>query len=148
MHPHSITSLEDRFWSKVDKSGGPNACWLWKGRLTGRGYGAWWADGKNAVAHKVALALSGNPIPTGLVADHVCRNRLCVNPGHLRAVTARQNSLENSLGLPAINARKQTCSAGHPYDEGNTYLRTDGARCCQACQRGYERQYRDRLAGK
>lgn len=31
--------LAERFWPKVDKSGGPDACWPWLGGINGDGYG-------------------------------------------------------------------------------------------------------------
>ena len=89
-----------RFWSKVEKS---ESCWEWRGARTNQGYGsgAQWtdSDGKphTISAHRMAFKLSNGPIPEGKVIDHICRNRGCVNPDHLRAVTHKQN-MENLDG--------------------------------------------------
>src|SRR5690606_24682332 len=45
---------------------------------------------------------TGEPIPAGMFIDHVCGNRACVNPNHLRLVTNKQN-LEHRTGLDARN---------------------------------------------
>lgn len=87
--------LEERFWEKVDKSG---ECWEWTAARDRDGYGQIGrGNGKpgNMVgAHRVSYQIAYGPIPAGMVIDHTCRNRGCVNPGHLNAVTHKQN-LEN-----------------------------------------------------
>ena len=32
------------------------------------------------------------------------------------------------------NAVKDHCIRGHPFDEENTYRRSDGTRCCRRCK--------------
>jgi len=76
--------------SKVVESG----CWEWQGALTPDGYGhVAWLD-ISQLAHRCSYTLLVGPIPEGLQIDHMCRNRKCVNPDHLQAVTAELN-LEN-----------------------------------------------------
>ena len=88
----------ERFWSKVDKTGGPDACWLWTGALNNYGYGETGVpkmEGgyKTTKAHRVSLELAmGRPIGTDLCALHHClRTRQCVNPAHLYEGTRQQN---------------------------------------------------------
>lgn len=122
-----------RFWAKVEKT---DSCWNWCGGTRGE-YGSFTLNGKSQSAHRVALFLSGVEIPPKMVCDHRCRNKLCVNPSHLRVVTHRINSIENSLGPTAINAQKTHCPKGHPYDA----IDAKGGRFCRICLRAYQRHY-------
>jgi hypothetical protein len=87
----NIVPTEQRFWSKVDRSAGPDACWPW---LTGqnRGYGCFTNNGQNLRAHRFAYELTKGPIPDGLDCLHTCNNPPCCNPAHLYAGTALDNS--------------------------------------------------------
>lgn len=75
--------LRERFWSKVDRSGGPDACWPWTASLRGKGYGAISVGGKNRIAPRVAWHLANGPLADGENVLHRCDNRLCCNPAHL-----------------------------------------------------------------
>lgn len=77
-----------RFWAKVKKT---KTCWLWQGATAG-GYGQIHYRGKLEYAHRIAYEWSHGAIPAGLVVDHTCHNRGCVNPSHLRPATYGQNS--------------------------------------------------------
>lgn len=139
-------SVEQRFWSKVDKS---DTCWHWATPQASNGYGRFWVDGHLVLAHRFAYELLIGPIPDGLQIDHLCRVRHCVNPDHLEAVTQQVNILRG-MGETARNAKKAHCPQGHPYDSENTYLSPQGKRNCRACGqircRAWDRMHR-RVAG-
>ena len=125
------TPLAERFWTKVEPPGS-DECWRWTGAQNGWGYGRIWVEGHMIAAHRVAYELTLGPIPKGLTLDHLCRNRLCVNPSHLEPVTWGENVLRGA-GLTAANARKTHCPAGHAYSPANTYICREGYRHCRAC---------------
>lgn len=77
-----------RFWAYVANRNLPNACWEWTGAKHEDGYGCFgfYIAGQTytAKAHRIAWELMQDRIPDGLVIDHLCRNRACVNLGTLR----------------------------------------------------------------
>lgn len=139
----TVLSVEERFWSKVDKTAG---CWVWTAGRVGGGYGTFTVDRRAQVAHRFAYELLVGPVPDGLQLDHLCRNRQCVNPAHLEPVTARTNLLRGE-GVAAKNARKTHCNRGHAYTAETTYVYKDtGHRLCKVCQRQWQRE--NRKAGR
>lgn len=75
---------EERFWFKVDKSGGPTACWPFKGaRVPAGGYGRALLNGKLHAAHRYAWVLTHGEPREGLHVLHRCDNPPCCNPAHL-----------------------------------------------------------------
>lgn len=151
----------DHFWSRVDQSDGPDACWPWTGApfpSTGYGQVRMKAFGKRHSAHAVAYWLSYGDPPEGLQIDHECHNRdleclggrtclhrLCCNPAHLEAVPPGTN-LARANGPRGRLGGATHCPKGHPYDEENTKrvkLKGGGwGRQCKACTRelAYERR--------
>lgn len=124
-----MTTALERIMQRTDRTG---SCWLWTRSLNGKGYAEVKVNGRHHPAHRLAYELLVGPIPAGLVLDHLCRVRHCVNPAHLEPVTNRENILRGDT-VPAKNAAKTHCAQGHPYDDANTINRPNGHRRCRAC---------------
>jgi hypothetical protein len=67
-------------------------CWVWLSRLNRNGYGRLKWEGRDLMAHRLSYEVHVGPIPDGLVLDHLCRVRCCVNPSHLEPVTVQVNT--------------------------------------------------------
>lgn len=144
--PYDVKAKQ-RLLKKVLKQ--PSGCWEWQGTKSGNGYGRLFYRGRYHTAHRVSYQLYIGPIPEGLVIDHLCRNRGCVNPEHLEPVTFGENIRRS----PIHNMRSKThCPEGHEYTKKNTFIRRSGSRECRTCKKVKDRirarAYRARSGAK
>jgi hypothetical protein len=136
-----MRSLHERIAEKI-RVNPETGCHEWGGSTTWGGYGMIGDSGRVVLAHRAAWQLVNGKIQHGLTLDHLCRNRSCVNPDHLEAVTQQTNVLRGD-GIAAKNAQKTHCKHGHEFTAENTYL-FRGRRTCKECNRGYTRDYQRR----
>lgn len=118
-----------------------NGCWEWQLGKSADGYGqtfTWDGTSSSTVrAHRLAYETFIGPIPKELVLDHLCRNKICINPDHLEPVTVKENTRRGKVGI-----LKTHCSKGHKYTKENVVFRAD-KRSCRRCS--VIRQKRARL---
>ena len=134
----------ERFRSKYIEL--PNGCHQWQGPLDKDGYGTFYLRRKNRRAHRVAWFGMRGAIPPGMVVNHICRHRWCVNPQHMQLLTPRENGLQDSNSIPAINARKTHCKHGHEFDKVQHLKSGKSYRVCSICERDKTRRLRAKWA--
>jgi hypothetical protein len=139
----NIPIFEDheRFLSKIFISG--EGCWIYSRGLSSAGYGSFSIKNVSYSAHRVSFELFKDKIAPTNVIDHICRNRKCVNPEHLRQVSYKVNARENNSSPATINAAKTHCKNGHELCGANLYAR-NGRRHCRACR---EATWKSKLTG-
>ncbi len=107
----------------------PNTgCWLWEGHIDKDGYGTHTVNRAPVRAHRFSYEKYKNLIQPGLVIDHLCKTRSCVNPDHVEPVTVTENNRR-------IHRNKTHCINGHPYTTENVVITKAGTRRCNACRR-------------
>jgi hypothetical protein len=128
------TNRNAQFLSKIERTEG---CWNWLGHLDIEGYGMFFHLRRSDRAHRVSYETFIGPIPDGLVIDHLCFNKACVNPLHLEPVTIKENTRRFYKTLVH-------CPNGHEYTPENVRIRagTIDTRVCKACDRVRVKNYK------
>jgi hypothetical protein len=136
-------NLPTRILRRIDRSGGPHTCWPWLGSLR-NGYAATsLGRGRMVYVHRLVAALTRDV--EGMEVHHVCENRNCLNPDHLRVLTASEHykiTEFRKIAQQAAYAARTHCRHGHPYSEANTYRDRDGYRECRICRLEASRRHR------
>lgn len=75
---------------------------------------------RGALAHRASWTHVHGQVPIGMTLDHLCKNRRCVNPAHLRLLSNYENARRNTGDDWGFG----TCRNGHPDTELEESLRT------------------------
>lgn len=138
--------IKERLQKLINRA---NGCWEWTGRITYQGYGQICVGSRtdnsrrNRQAHIVSYETFVGEVPKGLELDHTCRNKRCINPDHLEAVTHSVNmkrAIYKAGKRPGaiFNLNKTECKWGHPLD----YIYPNGKkRGCTTCRRAISKSW-------
>jgi hypothetical protein len=110
-------------------------CWNWYASTTEHPYAKFTIFKKTYLAHRYFYEFYFGKIPNGQQIDHVCNNKICVNPYHLRSVSPRENVLRTPYSVSGKNIRKTHCDSGHPLSGINLYITPDDRRQCKICRK-------------
>ena len=122
----------------------PDGCWEHVNKVAPTGYNHVYHNGGPRIAHRVIYEWLVGPIESGLVLDHLCRNRGCCNPEHLEQVTIGENA-RRGHSPTGINIQKTHCPYGHPLSGENLYVKPNGSRNCRKCRKRAVDKYVGRL---
>lgn len=118
----------------------PDECLPWPGTVDpGTGYGKVSVGNRRLLAHRAVWQATRGPIPAETPhLDHLCSNRICVNPWHLEPVTVSENNWRSSR-WPSTPTDSH-CLNGHPWSDYAYADRYTGSRRCRACTRDHVRR--------
>ena len=105
-------------------------CWEWIGAKSIIGYGQFAPTSRRqggvlTSPHRFIWVYLNGDIPIGQEVDHLCRNRACTNPEHLRLISHEEN--QSFL-------KKEFCKHGHPLSGDNLHINSQGKRVCKKCR--------------
>ncbi len=108
---------------------GDDNCWNWSGFTDKDGYGKINRNYKCYFSHRFFYDVFVGIKDESTVIDHICKNRKCCNPDHLREVSCKENANNNSNSPIAMNAQKTHCIRGHELIHPNIYAHNNRRRC-------------------
>ena len=94
---HNRRGVADLTRFDVVYAGFETPCWNWTGSVNRKGYGRCHVNGVHKNAHRAVYESVVGPVNPNLHLDHMCRNRLCVNPDHMEPVTPAENNRRKML---------------------------------------------------
>lgn len=118
---HYTPELIERFWSRVDRSGGFDACWIWTGAKTKDGYGHFRSGAKDIYSHRFSYEITFGALPARNCACHRCDTPICCNPFHIFPGTMADNMADrDEKGRVGIGYKRRSLTA-EQAEEIRTY---------------------------
>lgn len=127
------------FMARIKKT---DSCWLWIGDISAKGYGRFSRNKNRSKAHRWSYEHFIGPIPEGLTIDHLCMVKCCVNPEHLEAVTAEENTRRYlATRSDLYDWSNGKCRKGHELAIVGYRERPKKGRECMGCRKEQGRKY-------
>lgn len=139
-------------------------CWEWTSSLDRHGYGRAriMMGGRKRLtgAHRASWIVHRGPISGNLTVDHLCRNKICINPFHMELVTNAENirrahragvyGVTPRPGAPRIPLEKRVACRRHGPTDGHWHTKKNGytAWSCRPCNRNWYNAFKVRQAAK
>ena len=99
---------EADYWSHIDQSGGPEACWRWQMSCTADGAGRFHFHGKIRLTHNIAFFLAhGGAWPQKFDVLPCAALKSCCNPSHLKRRSVSHKTLTRSLQRLLLQSGRQ-----------------------------------------
>jgi hypothetical protein len=145
-HGWNGTVIPDRVRERAATRWVPDGdCWISTYSVASHGYAqiGWQSGGERHVvlAHRASWEYVNGPVPCGHTLDHVCKQKRCVNPNHLRVLTNHENA-RRTFGRDWPLGQ---CAHGHPNSE--LYRQPSGKRICRPCRDEWHRRYAAKRRG-
>lgn len=139
---YAIAAANPAALAKLEQASSPSesGCVEWHRAKTASGYGVLTISKQLVYAHRLAYWLAHGPVEPGMVIDHICHTRACVNTDHLRVLTNEQNASEQA------RTRKTHCVEGHALTGSNLRVHIDSKarphRHCVTCNKQRSLEHR------
>lgn len=147
--------MEEKLLARIELQ--PNGCWEWQRQIHPRGYAKWKVWGaktgtqKSVWVHRLSYETFIGDIPEGLTIDHLCKNKSCINPDHLEAVSRKVNSergnesyRQDNPKFPCGHLRSETGCTFPVYARSGALIQKIRCKpCIVAYQKNYQRKYKE-----
>lgn len=114
----------EKFWMSATEAA-DSGCFVWSGAVSPDGYGIFTYKGRRHLAHRFSYCVSVGEIPDGMVIDHLCHRRDCINPNHLRIATRSENN-RNKLMKANKKPGLKGVQKGHRSQRWQARIRCSG----------------------
>lgn len=138
--------VAERAISNVDKQA--DGCWISRYSTASHGYSQiGWQDSRKrhvVLGHRAAWVSVHGQVPMGMTIDHLCKQRRCVNPDHLRLLP----NYENARRTGGRDWPMGYCANGHDSTHLHRVTRSANASgfavICRTCSQASRKRYQDR----
>lgn len=96
------------------------------------------------LAHRAAWSHLYGQVPLGMTLDHLCKQRRCVNPEHMRLLPNYENARRTKGRDWPLGYCVHGHDSSHLIEVGRKANRSGVAKICGACQTARQAEYRDR----